>query len=95
VLISLNEVTRRALEEKMARGYEYQSDFARKYVAEGRREGAAQAKAHDVITVIEARGLPVAEDIRARILKSSDLAELDRWLRRAVSLRSASELFDG
>ncbi len=35
---SLNEATRRTLETIM-KGYEYQSDFAKKYVAQGRDEG--------------------------------------------------------
>lgn len=38
VLNSLNDAARRAL-EAMRKGYEYQSDFARKYVAHGRQEG--------------------------------------------------------
>src|SRR5688572_22450883 len=42
VRAALNEATRAALEELMAQGnYEYQSDFAKKYVAEGRAEGRA------------------------------------------------------
>src|SRR5436309_5216412 len=39
---SLNEAARRAL-EAMMKGYEYQSDFAKKYVAQGRTEEAARA----------------------------------------------------
>ena len=39
---SLNEASRRALEVLM-KGYEYQSDFAKKYVAQGRAEEAARA----------------------------------------------------
>jgi len=34
---SLNEAARRAL-EAMMKGYQYQSDFAKKYVAQGRAE---------------------------------------------------------
>jgi hypothetical protein len=36
VLHSLNEAARQAL-EAMMKGYEYQSDFAKKYVAQGRK----------------------------------------------------------
>ena len=42
VLNSLNVAARRAL-EAMMKGYEYESDFAKKYVAEGRDEGATKA----------------------------------------------------
>lgn len=38
---SLNEAARQALETKM-KDYEYQSDFAKKYVAQGRVEGRAE-----------------------------------------------------
>jgi hypothetical protein len=39
VLNSAGEAARRALEALMMKNYEYQSDFARKYFAEGRTEG--------------------------------------------------------
>jgi hypothetical protein len=38
---SLNEAARRTL-ETMMKGYEYQSDFAKKYVAQGRAEGLTE-----------------------------------------------------
>jgi hypothetical protein len=41
VYTSMNDAARRALEATM-KGYEYQSDFARKYVAQGRTEGRAE-----------------------------------------------------
>src|SRR5439155_15344131 len=44
VLDSLNEAARRAL-EAMMKGYEYQSDFAKKYVAEGEAMGEAMGLA--------------------------------------------------
>jgi hypothetical protein len=40
---SLNEASRRALEALM-KGYEYQSDFAKKYVAQGRAEGFTEGR---------------------------------------------------
>src|SRR3954471_7288824 len=43
---SLNEAARREM-EGMMKGYEYQSDFAKKYVAEGRAEGLAQGRAKE------------------------------------------------
>ncbi|AUX23245.1 uncharacterized protein SOCEGT47_037680 [Sorangium cellulosum] len=43
VLNSVNEAARRAL-EAMMKGYEYQSDFAKKYVAQGRLEGRQRAR---------------------------------------------------
>lgn len=40
---SLNEAARHAL-EAMMKGYEYQSDFAKKYVAQGRAEGRSEGR---------------------------------------------------
>jgi len=65
---SLNDAARRALEAKM-KGYEYQSDFAKKYVAqgltqgraEGRAEGRTEAEARAVLTVLRARGIAVPD----------------------------------
>ena len=55
VLSRLGAAARAALEELMIRGYEYQSDFAKKWVAagrvEGRAEGVAAARAQGVTAV--------------------------------------------
>ncbi|AKT38701.1 hypothetical protein [Chondromyces crocatus] len=93
VLSSLHEAARRRLEAIMRPGREYQSDFAKSYVAQGKKEGELKAKAEAVIAVLEARELEVAQDVRERILGSTDLAELDGWIRRAALVRDARELF--
>jgi hypothetical protein len=46
-----------------------------------------------VIAVLEARGLEVPDDVRERVLGSAELAELDRWIRRAAVVSAAGELF--
>ncbi|AUX27448.1 hypothetical protein SOCEGT47_080380 [Sorangium cellulosum] len=104
VLSSLNAAARRMLEAMMKSGYEFQSEFARGYVAkglekglergreEGMREGTLKAKAHDVLAVLEARGLEVPAEVRERVLASTDVAELDRWIRRAAVVHHATEL---
>ncbi|WP_437721833.1 hypothetical protein [Sorangium sp. So ce861] len=100
VLSSLNEAARRTLEAMMKSGYEFQSEFARSYVAKGRqegreegmREGTLKTKAQAVLVVLEARGLEVPADVRERVLVSTDVAELDRWLRRAAVVSDAREL---
>jgi hypothetical protein len=46
ILISLSEYAPKAFEATMnSLGYEYQSDFARRYVAQGKAEGKAQIDA--------------------------------------------------
>ncbi|WP_437646132.1 hypothetical protein [Sorangium sp. So ce362] len=80
----------------MKSGYEFQSEFARSYVAKGvekgRQEGSVETKAHDVLAVLEARGLEVPAEVRERVPASTDLAELDGLLRRAAVVSNASEL---
>ncbi|WP_437304496.1 hypothetical protein [Sorangium sp. So ce388] len=88
VLSSLNAAARRTLEAMMKSGYQYQSEFARSYVAKGQIEAKAQA----VLAFLDARGLEVPADVRERVLASTDLAELDRWIRRAAVVSDAREL---
>ncbi|KYG01793.1 hypothetical protein BE21_55875 [Sorangium cellulosum] len=92
VLSSLNEAARRMLEAMMKSGYQYQSEFARSYVAQGRQEGSIEAKAQAVLAVLETRGLEIPAEVRERVLASTDLAELDRWIRRAAVVGDAREL---
>ena len=89
----LNEAARRALEAKM-KGYEYQSDFAKKYVAEGRAEGRAEGTAQALLTVLEARGIAVPDAARERILAQADPERLKRWLKRAAVATSVAAVFD-
>jgi hypothetical protein len=74
----------------MMKGYEYQSDFAKKYVAEGRAEGVARA----VLTALRVRGIAVPEATRERILAEKDPERLERWHERAILAASLAEVLD-
>jgi hypothetical protein len=75
------------LEELMASGnYEFQSDFAKKHQAQGRAEGEAKGEAKGC-------GLHVSDEVRARVLACTDVAQLDAWVRKAVTVTSVEELF--
>jgi hypothetical protein len=91
IRISLSAAARKALEALMAlpHGYEFQSNFARKHDAMGQARGHAKA----VIGVLEARGLHVSDEQRERILGCKDLEQLAAWVRKAVTIASAHELF--
>jgi hypothetical protein len=94
IMASLSEATRTAMEKLMASGnYEYQSDFAKTHQAKGRAEGEAKGEARGVLAVLDARGLVVSDDQKARILACTDLETLDRWIRKAVAITSIDELF--
>ena len=61
--------------------------------AEGREEGRQEGLARAVLTLLEARGIAVADTTRARIEQCSDLQKLEEWLRRAPTVATADEIF--
>jgi hypothetical protein len=75
---------------------EFHSDLLRgadvRGQAIGEARGKAQGEAQAVLTVLDARGVPVSEAIRERILACTDLTQLDTWLRRAVTAATADEV---
>lgn len=73
------------------KNYEYQSDFAKKYVAQGRAEEAGRA----VLTALRVRGIVVAAADRDRILAEKDPTRLERWLERAILATSIGEVLNG
>jgi hypothetical protein len=85
---SFNEAVRR--EMLMIKGYEYQSDFAKKYVAEGRTQEAAR----NLLSVLRVRGIVVPDGVRERILAETEPERLERWLEKAVVAASVNEVLD-
>jgi hypothetical protein len=102
---SLNDAARHAL-EAMMKGYDYQSDFAKKYVAQGRAEGRseglseglskgrAEEAARALLTVLRVRGIAVPAAVRERILAQKDPERLERWLEKAAVASSLSAIID-
>ena len=82
------------------KGYEYQSDFAKKYVAQGRDQGLAQGVAQgraeeagrNLLTVLRVRGIAVPEAARERIVAEQDPERLEHWLEKAVVATSIDEV---
>ena len=75
----LDDVRDKAQAEGQARGQ-----------AEGKARGQAEGKADSVLSVLTSRGIEVPDEVRAKILACTDVAVLDRWLRRAVTLKTAA-----
>jgi hypothetical protein len=77
-------------------GSEYRSELLREVDARGRAQGEAQGEARGearaVLTVLDARGVPVPEAIREQILACTDLTQLDTWLRRATTATTADDV---
>jgi hypothetical protein len=86
VVDSLSEAAREAFAMN-AKNYEYRTEFARKYFAQG--------KAEAVLQVLDARGVAVPDAIRERVRACADTATLDRWIRRAALAATAAEVVDG
>ncbi|MER6557310.1 hypothetical protein ABT300_05995 [Streptomyces sp. NPDC001027] len=70
--------------------------FYKSYISEEiRDEGRAQGRAEDVLLVLEARGLDVSDELRARVTGCDDPDLLRDWLTRAVTVPSAEAIFAG
>jgi hypothetical protein len=76
ILLSLSEKARRALQSMNSLGFEYQSDFARKYVAQGRAEGKAEGRAEIVLKQLTRRFGPLGADTQTRVCRATD-SQLD------------------
>jgi hypothetical protein len=100
-LASLSKAVRKELEMELrilvSENWRPRSDWGKelyaKGEAKGRTEGAAEAKAASVITLLEHRGLPVNPALRERVSHCTDLALLERWFRRAITAPTIEEAF--
>jgi hypothetical protein len=82
---------RKLLEETMKLdNYQWQGQFARRHIAEGRVEGEAKS----ILLVLAARDIPVSDHIRDRVTTCTDLDQLEHWVQRAATINTADELFD-
>jgi Uma2 family endonuclease len=61
--------------------------------AEAKVEQVVASMRENVLAVLVARGIPVADDVRARVTTCDDLALLQRWLVRALSASSERDVF--
>ena len=98
VFAMLGEVARAALELLMNRPIRYQSDFARKYYAEGEAAGEARGEAAGqarlVLKLLHFKGLTVPAELQARVEACQDLAQLEQWAERVLAATSLADVFD-
>jgi hypothetical protein len=97
VFAFLNDAARRAIEADMQIDkYEYQSEFARRFLAqgreEGREEGRLEALAAAILEVLAVRGLAVDDAARSRIAACRDVTQLHVWLAAAVTVDGVERL---
>lgn len=90
VISSLSEAARRALQTMDPAKYEYQSDFARRYVAQGIAQGRAEGRAALVVRLLGLRFGPLSHEARARI-EAASIAELDGIGERLLTAQTLKE----
>ncbi|MCR9162109.1 MAG: hypothetical protein NXI35_15590 [bacterium] len=85
-------IAEQLLAEGMAKGMA-------KGVAQGKAQGVVEGELRragaSILTVLEARGLSVPAEVRARVEGCQDLGVLQHWLTRAVAVASADQIFEG
>jgi hypothetical protein len=96
VLAGLPAAARARWEEFMTAtvGHEYLSERFREMAAQNQEIGEARGEARAVLTVLDARGIEVPDEIRDHVLACTDLDQLETWLRRAVNATSAADVIE-
>ncbi|WP_405087209.1 hypothetical protein [Microbispora sp. NBC_01389] len=74
-------------------GEKYFSHWLEMGEVKGAAKGRAEGEIDAILNVLEARGLEVADDVRERICQCQDLDQLRTWVRRAVAVDSAHQIF--
>jgi hypothetical protein len=92
ISISLSKSAPEVLEATMnSLGYEYQSDFARRYVDQGRAEGLAEGRiegqAEIILKLLTLRFGPLSEAIQARVRNASG-SRLEALAERVLTART-------
>jgi hypothetical protein len=99
ILIALSNNAPQVLETAMnSLGYEYQSDFARRYVAQGRAEGKAEGKAEGraegrveiILKLLTLRFGRLSETVQAHVRSAGD-AQIDVMTERMLSAKTLED----
>jgi hypothetical protein len=74
----------------------YHSELFRELAAQheqlGETIGEARGEARAVLTVLDARGVAVPATVREQVLACTDLAQLDTWLRGALTAATVDDV---
>jgi hypothetical protein len=97
IILRLASDAARQLLEAMMTTSEYEKTFIERIhdegIAEGEARGEARGKGEAVLRLLDARGLAPSQEQRDRVTSSTDPAQLDLWFDRAVTARTAAEVF--
>ncbi len=92
ILNSLGEAARKAF-EMLPDIQPFLNESQRQAFAEAEAKGKAEGKAEALLNFLAKRGISTTEIQRRRILDCRDLAMLDRWLDRALTVTKIDDLF--
>ncbi|GAA1616291.1 hypothetical protein [Nocardia ninae] len=87
-----SDAARKALEELMA-SPTYRDDWVDGLLDQGRAEGEARGEAKMLLRALVARGFAVSDDLRARVLSTSDTEQLEAWMDKAAVADSLDVVF--
>ena len=71
-------------------GFEYQSDFARRYYGQGKAEGKAEGRVEIVLRLLALRFGPLSEAVQARVHRAEE-AQLDAVVERVLTAHTLEE----
>ena len=63
------------------------------FIESFKKEGIEEAKAEDILKLIDARGIKVAKEQREQVTASAGLAKLDKWFDLALTAETAEDIF--
>jgi hypothetical protein len=87
-----SDAARQHLEAMMTTS-EHDKTLAERIHEQGISEGKAEGKAEDVLKLIDARQLGPSAEQRHRVTSCTEPAQLDLWFDRALTARTAAEVF--
>jgi hypothetical protein len=101
IILRLASDAARQLLEAMMTTSEYEKTFIERIhdrgiaegEARGEAKGKAEGKAEALLRLLDARGLAPSREQRNQVTASTDPIQLDRWFDRAITARTAAEVF--
>ncbi|HEX7476989.1 MAG TPA: DUF4351 domain-containing protein, partial [Polyangiales bacterium] len=95
VLVSLSEATRKRLQSMDPAKYEFQSEFAKRYLSQGRAEGEARGEARGETKVLLKQLTLKFGPLPAGIIdqvQSAPTQQLELWAERILSAKTLGEV---
>jgi hypothetical protein len=91
VVASLSEAARMSLQAMDPAKYEYQSEFAKRFIAQGKAEGERSGRAAVLIKQLALKYGPLAAAASERV-QHANAEELVRWAERVLSADSIDDV---